>query len=415
MSEITLTSDQKNAYDAFFRFLVDDQEKVFVLSGYAGTGKSTLIRKILTDYPNRYKTLQLIKPNLKKLPIKLTATTNKAAENLFHITKQYTQTIHSLLGLKVTTDYQTDTTKLYQTKHQDTLEPCLLFIDEASYIDDQLLSFILRVPTECKIIFIGDPAQLLAVGSKTSPVFDAGWPEALLSQIVRQEADNPIQTLSNKFRETVNTGEFFNFKPDGKSIVYLPNKTDFEKEIFNEFTRKEWKADDSKVLAFTNKTVINFNHDIRNKVEGTPQLEVGDYAVVNSYVQLSNNKSLKTDQQVQITKKIATKFYEVAGYYFELDGKIKGFMPTSWAKANKRKRQAQEEGDIKTVRRISNWLDLRAAYSCTINKSQGSTYDKVFIDLDDLQKCRDPAQLARMLYVGVSRARNNVILTGDIV
>jgi ATP-dependent exoDNAse (exonuclease V) alpha subunit len=58
---------------------------------------------------------------------------------------------------------------------------------------------------------------------------------------------------------------------------------------------------------------------------------------------------------------------------------------------------------------------LRAAYAQTINKSQGSTYDRVFIDLDDLARCSSGDQLARMLYVGFSRARHQVFLTGDLV
>jgi ATP-dependent exoDNAse (exonuclease V) alpha subunit len=62
----------------------------------------------------------------------------------------------------------------------------------------------------------------------------------------------------------------------------------------------------------------------------------------------------------------------------------------------------------------SYFIDLRAAYACTINKSQGSTYDRVYIDLEDVRKCKNPNLLARLLYVGVSRARHQVFLTGSI-
>lgn len=415
MSEITLTSDQKNAYDAFFRFLADDSEKVFVLSGYSGTGKSTLVRKILADMPNRLKTLKLIKPEMKELELKLTATTNKAAQNLANITNEPCGTIHSLLGLRVHTDYKTQTTSLVRCKKAKDVRDNLIFVDEASYIDDELLQKILNFTLGCKIVFIGDPAQLLSVGTSKSFVFDAGWPQATLTQIVRQADDNPIQELSNKFRELVNTGEFFSFKPDDKAIRHLPDKKDFEKEVMSEFTRQDWKHDDSKVLAFTNRKVIGFNQNIRKQAQGTPQLEVGDYAVVNRFVTPVIGKYLKTDQQVEITKKFPCTRHGVTGYSFELDNKVTGFMPTSWVTANKVKAKAIEEDRLNVVMDIDEWLDLRAAYSCTINKSQGSTYDKVFIDLDDLKKCRDPNQLARMLYVGVSRARNNVILTGDLI
>ena len=62
----------------------------------------------------------------------------------------------------------------------------------------------------------------------------------------------------------------------------------------------------------------------------------------------------------------------------------------------------------------TQWIDLRNAFACTINKSQGSTFDAVFIDLDDVRRCNSGEQMARMLYVAVSRARNHVYLTGDI-
>jgi exodeoxyribonuclease V len=58
-------------------------------------------------------------------------------------------------------------------------------------------------------------------------------------------------------------------------------------------------------------------------------------------------------------------------------------------------------------------VDLRAVFAQTVNKSQGSTYDKVFFDLDDLKKCHNGNTLARLLYVGTSRARHQCFFVGD--
>jgi ATP-dependent exoDNAse (exonuclease V) alpha subunit len=94
----------------------------------------------------------------------------------------------------------------------------------------------------------------------------------------------------------------------------------------------------------------------------------------------------------------------------------KAFLPVSLEAKKQRLREAEAQGDLSTVALINKtWIDLRAAYACTINKSQGSTYDKVFIDLDDLKRCNQPNTLARLLYVAVSRARYQVIFTGDLV
>lgn len=415
MSVLTLTQDQQNAYEAFVRFVIDPMKTVFVLEGFSGTGKSTLVTKLLDDLPKLLKTLRLINPDdPMRLDVALTATTNKAAENLAQITGEEVTTIHSKLGLRVHTDYSTGITKLVTRQGADIVTDCLLMIDEASYIDQPLLQRIFQRTERCKLVFIGDPAQLLNVRCYRSPVFDAGFETAKLTQVVRQAEGNPIMDLSAKFRETVNTGEFFSFVPDGTHIQYKPRE-EFDQEILTEFTRMDWKHSDSKVLAWTNKRVIAYNHGIRNLVKGDPQFAVGDYAVCNKYIN-NRNCNIKTDQLVHITGIEPGNHHGLLGNWYQLNHICSAFMPddrTEWRNAIK---QAQAEGRYVDVEVMTNhWIDLRAAYSCTINKSQGSTYDTVFIDLDDVKRCNNANQLARMLYVGVSRARNRVVLTGDLI
>ena len=156
---ITLTQDQQTALDAFYQFLVDPIESVFVLRGYSGCGKSTLVRILLDRLPGFMKTAKLINPKHPDYEVALTATTNKAAENLSQITGHSAGTIHSFLNLRVNTDFRTNITTLTPRKHEQ-LEDYLLFIDEASYVDKQLLGYIFQLTRHCKIVFIGDPAQL---------------------------------------------------------------------------------------------------------------------------------------------------------------------------------------------------------------------------------------------------------------
>ena len=104
----------------------------------------------------------------------------------------------------------------------------------------------------------------------------------------------------------------------------------------------------------------------------------------------------------------------VAGRYFTVDGSITLFMPNSLTERNARIKQAKAQDDYAVLSAIdTSWVDLRAAYACTVNKAQGSTFDKVFIDLDDISRCNSGDQIARMLYVACSRARHHVYLTGD--
>jgi hypothetical protein len=289
-----------------------------------------------------------------------------------------------------------------------------LFIDEASYIDSGLLSWIFNIVRGSKIVFIGDPAQLTPVKSSSTPVFAANFPGAALTQVVRT-GDNPILDLSTKFRETVNTGEFFKFSPDGHYIKYM-DRDAFNQEVLNEFTRTNWKYHDSKLLGWTNKCVINYNHAIRDASTGNPKFQVGDYAICNSYVS-SRKSSIKTDQTVLITRiSEETDVHGVTGHWVTVDHRHEFFFPNSLTEKKTRLNIAMANDEFHVSREITeSWIDLRAAYAQTVNKSQGSTYKKVFIDLDDISRCNSGNQIARMLYVGVSRAQEQVILTGDFV
>jgi ATP-dependent exoDNAse (exonuclease V) alpha subunit len=414
LDSIVLTADQNTALDALFLFLIDPVETVFVLSGYSGCGKSTLVRTLLDQMPNYIRTAKLINPSQKEFSTQLTATTNKAAENLYQITGHEVCTIHSFLGLRVETDYRTNVSKLVARQNFTCPEDTVVFIDEASYVDRQLLDMIFKRTHNCKIVFIGDPAQLTPVKATSAPVFEAGFTGAALTTVVRQAEGNPIVDLSTKFRHTVNTGEFFGFTPDGHHIRRL-DRAAFNQAIEDEFTRPDWKYADSKILAWTNKCVIGYNQYVRNLAKGDPHFQAGDYAVCNSFLTLGRS-SIKTDQLVQITRiEKDSDHYDVPGNWMTIDHGMRVFQPRSLQEKNNRLKLARAQDDFHTVSVIeSSWIDLRGAYACTINKAQGSTFGSVFIDLDDVGGCNSGDQIARMLYVGVSRAKNHVYLTGDL-
>lgn len=410
----TLTPDQDDALSAIYRFLCSPNETVFVLSGYSGCGKSTLIRTFLDNLQTFTQAAKLIQPNLRDYVVQLTATTNKAAENLAEITGMDVQTIHSFCELRVQTDFKTNITKLIPRNSNQRIG-YLVIIDEASYIDSALLQHIFAKFKDSKIIFVGDPAQLIAVKAANAPVFDLPYPGAALTQVVRQAEGNPIVNLATQFRHTVNTGDWTQFTPDGVHIQYFDRDT-FKDKILTEFTRPNWHYKDSKVLTWTNKCAIEYNNFIRGEMLGDSQFVVGDYAVCNSFLSVGK-KSIKTDQMVHISGiSEDEERHEVLGNVFTLDHDVMAFMPKTLASKNARIKQARAERDIRLVAEIEQeWVDLRAAPAQTINKAQGSTYGSVFIDLDDVARCNSGNQIARMLYVGTSRAKNHVYLTGDLV
>lgn len=414
MADFVLTEDQQNALEAFTRFLLDPLETVFVLSGYSGTGKTTLIKHLLALLPKIINTAKLVNPRMEDYEVELTATTNKAAENFSFITGMPVKTIHSFLGLRVQTDYVNNTTQLIPNKHK-IKEERLLFIDESSFIDKQLLGWIFKLTRKCKIIFMGDPAQLTPIKTAGTPVFHSNFTEAKLEHVVRQAADNPIIALSTKFRETVNSGAFFSFIPDGVHIQHL-DQDGFNAEAEKEFTRPDWKYQDSKILAWTNKRVIEYNHWLNSIMKGSAHFQKGDYAICNSYM-ASKSGSIKTDQLVCITGiQDNVEDAGIQGQQVQIDSMSSFFFPYSLEDKNTLIKKARKEENESLLEYIDRtWIDLRAAFACTVNKSQGSTYDRVYIDLDDIKRCNCGNQIARMLYVAVSRAREQVFFTGDLV
>lgn len=412
---ITLSPSQNKAYTDFATFLSDPKEAVFVLAGYSGTGKSTLVKYILDQLNGLLHINKLINPKYPEYEVHITATTNKAAESLANIIKKSVSTIHSLLRLRVGRDNKGRTT-LYCARPKELVENALIFIDEASYIDSDLLTLISQKTKNCKLVFIGDPAQLTPVNSNTTPVFNlTSCKKTEMTDVVRQAEGNPIIELSTCFRNTVNTGDFFSFTPDNKHIQWL-EREDFEDKILEEFSRKDWNHADSKVLVWTNKAAINYNHGIRENLIGIHEFQEGDYAICNSFIAIDGFK-VSTDEMVLISKVIGpSKSYDVDGTLFEINGSFTVFSPNSIEEKNLAIKKARKLEQYDRVAHMEDgWIDLRAVYACTVNKAQGSTYKKVFIDLDDIKKCKNPNLLARLLYVAVSRAKETVYLTGDLV
>lgn len=417
MPNITLTNDQENAYRAFTKFITNPTQSTFVLSGYSGTGKSTLFKYLLNNLNNFNKMAKLIDPTYKPMPVILTATTNKAAESLASIVKSDVRTIHSVLGLIVQRNWKTGETLLVPKRKRTIISDALIVVDEAGKLNDRDLVQLNKGTLNCKFILIGDPAQLAPVKSNSTPAFDSGFPEARLEEVVRQDPDNQIIELGVLLRDTVKTGVFPDFVPDGKTIIHLP-RDEFNTTLLNDMKDPSWDFNTSKFLAWTNKRVMEYNKAISDAISGDPNLKEGDYAICNNYIKhYTHNINFKTDQLVHITG-IGNPVQElgVMGRYYAIDGKVSFFCPDSISEKNRRYSYAKANSQHLDMQTIDEcWIDLRAAYACTIDKAMGSTYTRAYIDLDDIKKCNNKNQVARMLYVAVTRPSEQVFLTGDFL
>jgi hypothetical protein len=411
--DFPLTAGQLAGYDLFAKFYLDPLENVMLLKGYSGTGKSTLVSHMLEQLPKLNSLMKMVDPGFVPWDFQLTATTNKAAEALMiNSGCADVRTIHSYLGLRVQTNYQTGKTFIQPIPGKDPVSRTLIFIDEASFVDQTLLKFIFERTEDCKLVFIGDPAQLTPVGATYMPAFNMSKNQIELTEPVRQDDSSPLKPLIEALRQTVLGGPWPKFELYPGVIEKVDQKT-FQDRLFLAFANE--KNTSIKALAYTNKTVIAYNELLSRQVKGTSEPAEGDYMVVNKAV---NNKASKcnTEEEVLITSIAEDTEYEVEGWTVRLSGKGGSyFMPRSRDLAKIRLKQAQAGEEWHAMEIITDtWIDLRPAFACTVNKSQGSTYDIGFIDLNDMGKIRTGNQLARALYVGISRFRRQVTFTGDI-
>lgn len=405
---IELTADQQAAYAELIKLVTTDLKEL-VIVGFAGTGKTTLVKTFLDEWDQM---VALSNGAFKQRDVYLTATTNKAADALCSATGRETSTVHSFLGLRVVNTGFKES-KIVATE-KAIPNDCILIIDEASFIDEELLKHIKDKTEHCKVVYIGDPCQLKPVGSDNTPVFTSGIHEVNLRQIVRQADTSPIQTLSKSLRDYVEGSPMPKAGVDGIHI-YHQSQQDFEQHLIN--ACRIGVGNSVRALTWTNQKAIYYNNLVAQALSGVEDFKVGDTVVVNKQVSYKNIYKFSTDSTVQIrqlgeweidkngitSRKVETTsghFFRHAKDQLELAG------PTKEAYSNK---------DYDLVHELENfYVDLRLMFASTVNKSQGSTYETVFIDLNDIGKCRDHDQVRRMLYVAVSRAKSQVIFTGDI-
>lgn len=407
--QYTLTADQQNGYAEIMATMTSPDRNVLVICGGAGVGKTTLVNTFFDEWQ------QLCAVSggaFKDVPIHLTATTNKAADALAAATGRDTGTIHALLGLRV------KNTGFRKTELIDTGKPveagCLVVIDEASFIDAQLLQAIQAKTRNCKVIYLGDPCQLKPVGAHSTPVFEANYPTVFLNEIVRQKDTSPIQALSRNLRAYVDgTALIPNAGVDGVNIHHM-NQAAFEQALIAaNKVRSSVRA-----LTWTNQKAIHYNNLVAQALSGTSDIKLGDILVVNKQVIHGVAKyKLPTESTVEVVG--ISKWYVDSNGITVRDVEIsRGItlrVPKDMGDTVPIIKAAYDKGRADVAYVLENlYVDLRHMYGSTVNKSQGSTYHTVFIDLSDIGACKDRDQVKRMLYVAASRASDQVVFTGDI-
>lgn len=414
-----LTNSQNKSLNMFLSFISDPDEKEMAIKGYSGTGKTTIIKTICETIQNKRDLIKLVsgKKNI-YCPIYLTATTNQAVNVLnekVSIADGPAKTIYSLLGLRVVNDFKTGKTRLEKTREFNPIKGSLILIDEASFLSKADKKTIELFTPNCKIVYIGDNKQLLSVGESVSAALDTAYKyESTLVDIVRQDKGNPIIDLGTAFREAIDNGKFPTIKPDNKHI-YLVDGPKFKKAV-DHFFPDEKNDGNNKIISWTNDSVNSYNNYIRKKFTNSDRLVPYEKVVTNKPIPLSNENTIPTNSLLIVD--VVSNVYTDATYSFTVYD-----VQTYY---NGYKALLRVPYDVVTYKRLmetfhkqKDWInffnlkeyycDLRPTFSCTVHKSQGSTYNNCLINLDDIISNYKSEEVFRLLYVGVTRASNKVI------
>ena len=407
-----LTQDQTNVLEAAKLMLLEDHP-VLVVDGSAGTGKTTLIKEILNLWKDKQWAATLRLTNTRPKKIEVTATTNKAVDSLKQATGHECRTLHSFLKIKMQ----------YGKPVYPSINPILntlLIIDEYSYIDSELLDYLMKsIGKSSSIIFVGDHAQLAPVGSRKIPVAARGFPTIELKEQVRQET-SVLKEVAESLKQYVLDGEFPELKPDGKSFIHYEDR---DNEAFADAMVKAFKEGSARFLSFTNERTLEVSKFLFEELENRTDYQEGDYMVNNKFYQ-GIFGLIKTDATVRLTRVEPGLFH----VHHQIDGKlvtdsIHGlfvdisvfknlFIPKDY-KAHAHYANAKMDDSMRHA--ISTvWVDFRPQYACTVHKSQGSTYDRVFLDLSDFANVSSSKSLSRLLYVAMSRARKEIHVIGNL-
>lgn len=426
LDQSLLNQGQQAAADGFFEFLFS-ADKELILSGPGGTGKTFLMGHLIDRVlPQYFQTCQLMGIQPEYDSVEMTATTNKAAEVLGLATKRPTQTIHSFLNLKPTDDLVTGQTKLTKTTAWTVHSRKIIFIDECSMIDGPLYQMIQEGTHKSKIVYVGDHCQLAPVKETLSPIYRQGLPFFELTEPMRNAEQPALMAVCQQLRNTVETGAF-------QPIQIVPGVIDWLEDVemqamidqtFQSQTR------DNRILAYTNERVVQYNEHIRN-LRGLPgEYTEGELLVNNQAIRLGK-QSLSVEEEVEIldldakTSQLLVEETGTGQVSLEVrNATLKTRLGNLLIGVPLPVDRAHYASLLRYYQRTKNWNryfflkgkipDLRPRDAATVHKAQGSTYETVFVDVGNLSTCHLPQVVARLLYVGFSRARKRVILYGNL-
>ena len=446
----TPTSDQEKLLVLLSDFVLNQNEReLLLLKGFAGTGKTTMIStfiKALHDF------------NIKTV---LLAPTGRAAKVLSGYSETAASTIHKKIYRQKSSKDAFGEFSLDRNLHTNTF----FIVDEASMLSDQsyetsifgsgnLLQDLIRYvynEKNCKLILVGDTAQLPPVGLPVSQAMDKRFLETYqvnvieheLREVVRQAKESGILSNATSIRSLIGTEDFNRprFTTNGFTDVYRIAGSDLLDSL-SEVYRK-YGQDDTIVICRSNKIANKYNQAIRNQVLfREEELSAGDNMMVvkNNYFWLGENKEADFIANGDVIRiKRVRKYQEMYGFRFaeadvvlpdygNMELSVKLLLDTLYSEApalnaedNKRLFYTISEdfADINPPKKryaqvkenpYFNAIQVKFAYAVTCHKSQGGQWRVVFIDQSYFRDEMLTPEYLKWLYTAFTRATERVYL-----
>lgn len=440
------TKDQNLFLQKIGMFLADPRFKdLFILRGYAGTGKTTMLSTIVKTLPSL------------KLKTVLLAPTGRAAKVMSLYSGTTAFTIHKkIYWLEENTGEMRFS--LGKNKHTNTL----FIVDEASMIQgftpgsysnllDDLVSYVYS-GKNCKLLLVGDIAQLPPVGSELSPALIPSYfrdefhftiDGVELKEVVRQEADSGILANATVLRDNIET-EHFELNISTKPYSDICNITGSELEEYLNSAYSEYGEEEVLVVTRSNKRANLFNQQIRNRIlYREEEIAAGDLLMVvkNNYHWLdpkskagfiANGDTFSVNRVFGYEEFHGYKFANVSGYLVdypdEPELEVKIIVDTIHVEAPALSQEDNErlfwsvyedyfdaKSKSERMQKVKNdpfynALQVKFAYAVTCHKAQGGQWPVVFIDQGYLTEEMLNKELMRWMYTAFTRSTQYLYL-----
>lgn len=435
-------------------FVFDNKPNaLYLLKGYAGTGKTSIIGTIVSQLWQAKKNAVLLAP------------TGRAAKVISNYSKKEAFTIHKKIYFPKKEKGGGVKFVMQPNKHRNTI----FIVDEASMIPDtpadsklfengSLLDDLMHYVYsghQCKLLLIGDKAQLPPVKSDLSPALDAtkldlnynkNVTTVELDEVVRQEQNSGILDNATELRAVLETSFYDSFKFDVKNykdIVRLVDGYEIMDAINDAYSANGYE--ETAIIVRSNKRANLYNKQIRERILfNETELSAGDYLMVvkNNYFWIkatteagfiANGDIIEVLEIFSIKELYGFKFAEVKVKMVDYP-RMKPFETVllldtidaesaslTYEESNKLYQEVSKDYENETSNykrflgvknnRFFNALQVKFSYAITCHKSQGGQWNTIFVEQPYLPNGPDRDYI-RWLYTAVTRAKEKLYLIG---